>query len=298
MLKITMTIEPFSASESRSMLSDDVLSTLIQAVTRALSTRLEDPATRAPVEPVTRQPPDEPIPAEIPIQPLVTPWSMDTLTGAAFRALVKGGRRVATVTRQAPSELWFAPGLPIQPSASRDEVMWHVDKLLEKHFVLDGPAVQRAEATGDGGTASGNDALVEAGMGALSALCRQWVVNMDVPDAVQPDRQSLLMGAFAGYGKAISAYVRERGGLAGACIDAIVRTGLRAPDDAALLGKRVALAMVQVGSALALPLDMLLERSLLLARHEDLATAPLTGGPAGDSIDFSRGEYRTPMGSN
>jgi len=120
-------------------------------------------------------------------------------------------------------------------------------------------------------------------MRAFDALIRTWMSNFEVDDAPQPDRASALMTAANGYGYVVNVYVTDRGGLGGACIDTLLRNSLVSPDVAVPIGKRVALNVVQVGTALGLHLDQWLERSLF-DPNDPPARSP-TGGMAKDVID-------------
>jgi hypothetical protein len=119
---------------------------------------------------------------------------------------------------------------------------------------------------------------------------RTWAQNFEVEDAPQPDRAGALMAVFVGYPRSVEAYIRERGGLAGACIDTLAREGIVTPDAAESIGKRIALNIVQVGSAIGLPTDGLIERSLV--RRADPDTLPLHGGPLADTVDMTRPEFK------
>lgn len=150
-------------------------------------------------------------------------------------------------------------------------------------------ALAKANADADALEAEAERRIAE-GAQAWGPLMRTWAQNFEVPDAPQPDRAGALMAAFTGYPNAIGAYIRERGGLAGACIDTLARESIVAPVDAESVGKRIALNMVQVGSAIGLPTDGLIERSLV--RRDDPDTLPLHGGPLADTVDMSRPEYK------
>lgn len=136
-------------------------------------------------------------------------------------------------------------------------------------------------------------AMLHEGEGAFDALTRTWVQNFGVEQAPQPDRTSALMACFTGHGRAASIYIRERGGLAGACIDSIVRQSLVPPDEAVALGQVISLNMVQVGSAIGVPLDTLLEKSMFRRDlHKD--TPPPGTLPPGE---FDRSHLDLPDGS-
>lgn len=138
-----------------------------------------------------------------------------------------------------------------------------------------------------------HDRLLEEGTGAWDQLMSVWTRNFE-SDGPQPDRTSALMNVATLYGRVSEVYIRERGGLVGACCDSIVRQNITAPEDAMILAKKVALNIVQVGSALALHFDRLLEKSMFSpARLLDGTLAPLDaspprGGLAMDSLDFTR----------
>lgn len=133
------------------------------------------------------------------------------------------------------------------------------------------------------------EAMIEDGTRAWSPVVRTWAQNFEVEGAPQPDRAGSLMAVFNGHGRSATAYIRERGGLAGACIDTLARENLVTPDQAESIGKRIALNMVQVGTAIGLPIDHLIERSLL--RRDDPDTLPLSGGLLGDTVDMTRPVY-------
>jgi hypothetical protein len=139
-----------------------------------------------------------------------------------------------------------------------------------------------------------DNSRVEEGARAFEKLIRTWITNFqpDLPPGessklAQPDRAGALMGAFAGYGKAIGAYIRSRGGMAGAVTDTLLTHNMSGPEGVVRLGKQVALNIVQVGSTLALPLDQLLERSVQEAPEID-GSVP-RGGIASDTIDYVKG---------
>jgi hypothetical protein len=127
------------------------------------------------------------------------------------------------------------------------------------------------------------------GIYAFEALMRTWVVNFEVEDAPQPDRYSAFLACFTGYSAQVNAYIRSRGGLGGACIDTLARTGIVAPEDAERIGKRIALNLVPIGTAMGIPLDGMLERSLWT---RDADNAPVKGGPLKDTVDMTRPEYK------
>jgi hypothetical protein len=135
-----------------------------------------------------------------------------------------------------------------------------------------------------------HDRRIKDGASAWAPLMRTWAQNFEVGDAPQPDRAGALMAVFVGYPISVGAYIRERGGLAGACIDTLAREGIVTPDAAESIGKRIALNIVQVGSAIGLPTDGLIERSLV--RRADPDTLPLHGGPLADTVDMTRPEFK------
>lgn len=161
---------------------------------------------------------------------------------------------------------------------------------------------------------STENALVREGTEAFDVLMRTWLQNFEAPvwlegetgldgkvvstttverstnnvgeaKTPQPDRRNAIMGLFAGYDRAASAYIRSRGGLAGACIDSIVRQSLVPPEEGVPLGKRVAMNMVNIATTAAIPLDKLLEKNLLMNIDTD-PNAPPKGPIAADVIDF------------
>jgi hypothetical protein len=133
------------------------------------------------------------------------------------------------------------------------------------------------------------DADVLEGTYAFEALMRTWVTNFEVEDAPQPDRYAAFLAAFTGYSGQVNAYIRSRGGLGGACVDTLARTGIVAPEDAASIGKRIAVNLVPIGTSMGIPLDGLLERSLYT---RDLDAASVGGGPLKDTVDMTRPEYK------
>jgi hypothetical protein len=147
-------------------------------------------------------------------------------------------------------------------------------------------AAREADAAEDA-----HDRRIKDGAAAWAPLMRTWAQNFEVDDAPQPDRAGALMAVFVGYPRSVEAYIRERGGLAGACIDTLAREGVVTPDAAESIGKRIALNIVQVGSAIGLPTDGLIERSLM-RRAADLDTLPLHGGPLADTVDMTRPEFK------
>lgn len=128
------------------------------------------------------------------------------------------------------------------------------------------------------------DSLVAEGAAAWHTLLSTWIQNWGVDGAPQPDRTEALMTAFGAYSNEVSAYVRERGGLGGACIDTLVNARMVPPDEAVQTGKRLALNLVQVGTALGIPLDKLVEASLITETGKLSATPP-TPGMVQDLLD-------------
>lgn len=133
------------------------------------------------------------------------------------------------------------------------------------------------------------DPAVLEGTYAFEALMRTWVTNFEVEDAPQPDRYAAFLACFTGYSGQVNAYIRSRGGLGGACVDTLARTGIVAPEDADKIGKRIAVNLVPIGTSMGIPLDGLLERSLYT---RDLDNAPIKGGPLKDTVDMTRPEYK------
>lgn len=128
------------------------------------------------------------------------------------------------------------------------------------------------------------DSLISEGAAAWQALLSTWIQNWGVDGAPQPDRTEALMTAFGAYAKEVGAYVRERGGLGGACIDTLVNARMVPADDAVPTGKRLALNIVQVGTALGIPLDKLVEASLITETGK-LSAKPPTPGMVQDLLD-------------
>jgi len=133
------------------------------------------------------------------------------------------------------------------------------------------------------------DPDVREGTYAFEALMRTWVVNFEVENAPQPDRYAAFLACFTGYSAQVNAYIRSRGGLGGACIDTLARTGIVSPEDAERIGKRIAVNLVPIGTAMGIPLDGMLERSLYT---RDVDSAPVKGGPLKDTVDMTRPEYK------
>lgn len=171
-------------------------------------------------------------------------------------------------TADAPSP---APAAPVPEAPSPSEMVSDAEAAMLRHA-----------------------SALNEGEGAFDALARVWVSNYGVENAPQPDRQGALMACFSGHGRAASLYIRERGGLAGACIDSIVRQSLAPADEAVQLGKHVALNMVQVGSALGVPLDTLLERSMFSRELTPEPPAPGTLPPE----EFDRSKLPLPTGAD
>lgn len=111
--------------------------------------------------------------------------------------------------------------------------------------------------------------LVGEGAAIFHELVTLWVVNFGVPDAPQPARAEKLMATFTRHGRAASAFIHEQNGLCRAVIAVLLESGLAQPETAVSYGKRIAGNMVQVGTALALPIDEFLERSLFEFRAPD-----------------------------
>jgi len=61
------------------------------------------------------------------------------------------------------------------------------------------------------------------------------------------------------------------------------------PEDAERIGKRIAVNLVPIGTAMGIPLDGMLERSLYT---RDVDSAPVKGGPLKDTVDMTRPEYK------
>jgi hypothetical protein len=133
------------------------------------------------------------------------------------------------------------------------------------------------------------DPDVLEGTYAFEALMRTWVVNFEVEDAPQPDRYAAFLACFTGYSGQVNAYIRSRGGLGGACVDTLARTGIVAPEDADKIGKRIAVNLVPIGTSMGIPLDGMLERSLYT---RDIDSAPIKGGPLKDTVDMTRPEFK------
>lgn len=147
------------------------------------------------------------------------------------------------------------------------------------------PAVEPTPAAESASAAAEREAEV-AGIGAdvLGQLVRDWCHNFEVEGAPQPPRDERLMAAFAGYGKAIRSFAREKGGLCNAIIDCLLRSSIAQPDEAVRLGKRIGLNMMQVGSALGMPIDGLIERSMFHSKEDQLSDKPPFGGMVADVV--------------
>lgn len=179
---------------------------------------------------------------------------------------------------------------PLTPTAPAWPPVYAPEPVPEPSTV-DGLAAQYAQANADADAAEAeHDRRIKDGASAWAPLMRTWAQNFEVEDAPQPDRAGALMAVFVGYPRSVEAYIRERGGLAGACIDTLAREGIVTPDAAESIGKRIALNIVQVGSAIGLPTDGLIERSLM--RRADPDTLPLHGGPLADTVDMTRPEFK------
>jgi hypothetical protein len=157
-------------------------------------------------------------------------------------------------------------------------------------------AFLRARSASGAATAAA-DALRLQGMEAWGRLVETWARNFGVAEAPQPDRVAALMAICSGYGRAISAYARSCGGLCGATIDALLARSVVPPEEAGLLGRKIALNAVQVASTQGVPLERLMEASILRnvfgdvspeERDAALAAVPLEGGVAADSLDFDK----------
>lgn len=122
-----------------------------------------------------------------------------------------------------------------------------------------------------------------------------WARNYPIDDSeeariaakalVQPDREEALMTCFTGFGSGKACrYIRAQGGLVSACVDAILREKLAPPQDALSLAKRIAFNMVQVGSAVGMPVAPFMEVGIMMAPSVAArSTAPL-GGPRMEEI--------------
>ncbi len=136
-----------------------------------------------------------------------------------------------------------------------------------------------------------NDELLIEGMNSLGQLVSLWNTNWGVEGAPQPARDAALLAAWTGHGRAIAVYVRENGGLVGAVQDRILGLSIGDPATALALAKTYATEIVALGTAaFALPLDELLEVSMFKDPE-----GPLSGGLAGDSINFARPAFRPQM---
>lgn len=204
--------------------------------------------------------------------------------------------RVLTLVRDVSAANRPRPRTPYAPLAPLTEVVTDEDSVLPFRPRESDPAPAPAPVTEAEAEANAKAALIDVGRQAFGRLAHGWMLNFGVLDAPQPDRPSLLVAAFTGYRAGCSAYVRDLGGLSIACIDALLLGGLVSPNAANLLGRKIALNMVQVGSLVGIGLDRLLERGFYApvsnpeVSFDDpdarLLATPLTGGVAGDSIDF------------
>ena len=159
-------------------------------------------------------------------------------------------------------------------------------------------AAQQAAVAEEDAKQAAHDEAVATGRGALTRLVMLWSQNFGVLDAPQPDRPSLLTACFTGYRHQTIYHVKVLGGLATACIDALLNGGAVTPEHANLLGRKIALNMVQVGSLCGVPLDRLMERSFYnpdipvpdgwtdAQRDATLLATPLRGGIAAATINF------------
>lgn len=181
---------------------------------------------------------------------------------------------------------------PVKPSSPIVEEDYGDDEDVSAVFNRAPPRAEEVcdpEDTRAGDLHAAIEAQIEDGTRAWAPVVRLWAQNYSVEDAPQPDRAGALMAVMNGHGRAATAYIRERGGLAGACIDTLAREGIVAPGDAVTLGKRIALNMMQVGTAIGLPIDHLIERSLL--NREEPDDAMPRGGLLGDLVDMTRPVY-------
>jgi len=179
---------------------------------------------------------------------------------------------------------------PVKPSSPIVEEDYGDDEDVSAVFNREpAPAPDVDPFTAHDAEIAAQEAQIEDGTRAWAPVVRLWAQNYGVEDAPQPDRAGALMAVMNGHGRAATAYIRERGGLAGACIDTLAREGIVAPGDAVTLGKRIALNMMQVGTAIGLPIDHLIERSLL--NREEPDDAMPRGGLLGDLVDMTRPVY-------
>lgn len=98
-------------------------------------------------------------------------------------------------------------------------------------------------------------ANLDEGRDAFNALIANWYVNwhnMDNPDIPQPERAALFVAADTMYGLSMRAWVRERGGLIGAVVNAFLERNLIAPQDPRIYeeANEVAAKLVQTSTAL------------------------------------------------
>jgi hypothetical protein len=129
---------------------------------------------------------------------------------------------------------------------------------------------------------------VTQGRDVFHKLVASWCSNFEVKDAPQPDRTSLLLAAFTGYGRVTSLYIREKGGLASAVIDGLLGQNLVASDEAVKLGKRIAGNMVQVATVMSIPLDGMMEKSLYSTPTAATDDTWPTGGLLADTVPMER----------
>lgn len=128
------------------------------------------------------------------------------------------------------------------------------------------------------------------GRDVFGQLVRDWCNNFEVDGAPQPDRVGRLLSVFTGYGRVTSGYIREKGGLASAVIDALLGQNLCGADVAVALGKRIAGNMAQVATVMSIPLDGLMEKSLFTTREAATDDSWPTGGLLNASVDMTRPE--------
>jgi hypothetical protein len=187
---------------------------------------------------------------------------------------------------------WQVDNQPVRFAPSRDEAARRAEALLRGVPEADEPGSVRYVPPTD-------EKLLEEGREAFGRLVSIWARHFGVEGAEQPDRKAALMSCFSGYGKAVGRYIRERGGLAGACIDVCAKLNLTAADKANALGKQIAMNMVQVGTAdLGLEIDKLLERSMFVRVEEGQMPAwldePPIAGVADQTVNFDRSALPVP----
>jgi len=105
--------------------------------------------------------------------------------------------------------------------------------------------------------AAQTDKLLE-GQKRIDNLVGIWLQNFGT-DGPQPDRMERLISTFAGFGSKVAwKYIESKGGLASAILDAMVRNSWASQEAGApsrtKLAKKIALNMIQVGSASGFPL--------------------------------------------